>query len=200
MTRSCKPRASPEQASKQASQHTPCGHTPCVPCGGWRGAAPPLTLRFRPATRAAGGEVLQPPSPVAGATAERSPVVADDPADVILDGPPAGSLARDRHELEAPPVGGFLADWVAAVQVMLPPQPVEPEKRSHGHSGRFGGGLAEFKVVGSPVTHELNPRRGRSTPGFGLPAEDPAPTLRAHGPMGRDGHVGGSGIPRPEFL
>ena len=25
------------------SQHTPWGHTPCVPCGGWRGAAPPLT-------------------------------------------------------------------------------------------------------------------------------------------------------------
>ena len=40
--------------------------------------------RFRPATGAAGGEVLQPPSPVAGATAERSPVVADDPVDVIL--------------------------------------------------------------------------------------------------------------------
>ena len=25
------------------SQHTPWGHTPCVPCGGWRGAVPPLT-------------------------------------------------------------------------------------------------------------------------------------------------------------
>ena len=25
------------------SQHTPWGHTPCVPCGGWRGALPPLT-------------------------------------------------------------------------------------------------------------------------------------------------------------
>ena len=30
----------------QASQVTPWGHTPCVPCGGWRGAAPPLTPRF----------------------------------------------------------------------------------------------------------------------------------------------------------
>ena len=68
---------------------TPWGHTPCVPCGSWRGATPPLALRFRPASGAAGGEVLQPPNPVAGATGERSPVVADDPADVILYGPPA---------------------------------------------------------------------------------------------------------------
>ena len=34
-----------------------------------------------PPRGAAGGEVLLPPNPVAGATVERSPVVADDPAD-----------------------------------------------------------------------------------------------------------------------
>ena len=31
--------------------------------------------------------------------------------------------------------------------------------------------MAESEAVGSPVTHELDPRRGRCTPGFGLPAE-----------------------------
>ncbi|MYB07501.1 MAG: hypothetical protein F4Y24_14220 [Gemmatimonadetes bacterium] len=31
--------------------------------------------------------------------------------------------------------------------------------------------MAESEAVGSPVTHELDPRRGRSTTGFGLPAE-----------------------------
>ena len=50
----------------ETSQLTPWGHTPCVPCGGWRGAAPPLTPGFRPAAGAAGGGVLHPPSPVAG--------------------------------------------------------------------------------------------------------------------------------------
>jgi len=69
-------------------------------------------------------------------------------------------------------VGGSLADWVAAIRVMLPPHPVEPGNGSHGHSGRFGGRLAESEAVGSPVTHELDPRRGRSTPGFGLPTEE----------------------------
>ncbi|MYJ68358.1 MAG: hypothetical protein F4087_07630 [Gemmatimonadetes bacterium] len=38
-----------------------------------------------------GGEVLQPPNPVAGATAERSPIVADDSTDLILDGRSAGN-------------------------------------------------------------------------------------------------------------
>ena len=33
-----------KQASKQASKHTPWGHTPCLPGRGWRGAVPPLTL------------------------------------------------------------------------------------------------------------------------------------------------------------
>ena len=32
--------------------------------------------------------------------------------------------------------------------------------------------MAESEAVGFPVTHELDPRRGRSTPGFGLPAEE----------------------------
>ena len=65
-----------------------------------------------------------------------------------------------------------MSDWVAAIQVMLPPNTLPSrENRSHGHSGRFGGGLAASEAVGSTVTHELDPRRGRSTPGFGLPAE-----------------------------
>ena len=32
--------------------------------------------------------------------------------------------------------------------------------------------MAESKTVGSTVTHELDPQRGRSTPGFGLSAEE----------------------------
>ena len=32
--------------------------------------------------------------------------------------------------------------------------------------------MAESKAVGSPVTHELDSERGRSTPGFGLPTEE----------------------------
>ena len=46
-----------------------------------------------------------------GATAERSPFVADDPVDVILDGSRAGSLSREpAPRAEDPPLGGFLAD------------------------------------------------------------------------------------------
>jgi len=71
-----------------------------------------------------------------------------------------------------PPVGGSLADWVAAIQVMLFHTLSSPENRSHGHSGRFGGRFVESEAVGSPVTHELHSRRGRSTPGFGLSAEE----------------------------
>ena len=32
--------------------------------------------------------------------------------------------------------------------------------------------MAESKAVGSTVAHELDPRKGRSTPGFELPAEE----------------------------
>jgi len=32
--------------------------------------------------------------------------------------------------------------------------------------------LAESTAEGSPVTHELDPGSGRSTPGFGLPANE----------------------------
>ena len=71
-----------------------------------------------------------------------------------------------------PPVGGSLADWVPAIQVMLFHTLSSPENRSHGHSGRFGGRFVESEAVGSPVTHELHSRRGRSTPGFGLSAEE----------------------------
>ena len=46
------------------------------------------------------------------------------------------------------------------------------ENRSHGHSGRLGAGLAESEAVASTVTHELDPGRGRSTPGFGLPVKE----------------------------
>jgi len=69
-------------------------------------------------------------------------------------------------------VGGSLADRVTAIQVMLPRTLSSSANRSHGHSGRFGAGLAESEAVGSMVTHELDPRSGRSTPGFGLPAEE----------------------------
>jgi len=58
--------------------------------------------------------------------------------------------------------------------------PRNPENRTDGHSGRFGGGLAESEAVGWPVTHELDPRRGRSTPGFGPPVEE-LDTFAAYG-------------------
>ena len=32
--------------------------------------------------------------------------------------------------------------------------------------------MAESEAVGSPVTHALDPGKGRSTPNFGLPAEE----------------------------
>ncbi len=43
------------KVDKQASQRTPWGHTPCVPCGGWRGAAPPLTPKVNPRSGSVGG-------------------------------------------------------------------------------------------------------------------------------------------------
>ncbi len=56
-------------------------------------------------------------NPVAEAAAERRPTVADDPVDVILDGPAQlGSLVANRQGLEAPPVGGSLAYSVAGVR------------------------------------------------------------------------------------
>ena len=67
--------------------------------------------------------MLRPPNPVAGTTAERSPFVADAPADVILVGPAVGNLAGDRRGLEYPPVGGSLADWVAATGIYVPDWP-----------------------------------------------------------------------------
>ena len=51
------------------------------------GSAPSDPVFFRPAAGAASGGVLHLPNPVAGAAAERCPVLADDPADMILDGP-----------------------------------------------------------------------------------------------------------------
>ncbi len=48
------------------------------------GRAPSDPAVFRPAAGAAGGGVLHPPNPVAGAAVERFPFVADGPADAIL--------------------------------------------------------------------------------------------------------------------
>ena len=47
-----------------------------------------------------------------------------------------------------------------------------PENRPHGDSDRLGAGCAESEAAGSRVTHELDPRRGRSTPGFALSREE----------------------------
>ena len=69
---------------------------------------------------------------------------------------------------------GSLADSAAAIHghARTPKAPASPENRSHGDSGGWGAGCAESEAAGSPVTHELEPRRGRSTPGFGLPAKE----------------------------
>ena len=72
--------------------------------------------------------MLQPPNPVAGATAERSPVVADDPDDVIPRRTASRDLGRDRRGLEDPPVDGSLADEVAPIRVMLPQTLASPGK------------------------------------------------------------------------
>ena len=55
--------------------------------------------------------MLHAPNPVAAT--ERCPVVPDDPADVIFDGPASRELGRDGRGREDPPVGESLADWVA---------------------------------------------------------------------------------------
>jgi len=77
-------------------------------------------------------------------------------------------LGRDRHGLEEPPVGGALADSVAG-------RPSRPPTLGRPLSRRFWafcGGSAESEAAGSPVTHQSHPRKGRSTPGFGLPTEE----------------------------
>ena len=99
--------------------------------------------------------------------------MADDPVAVILDGPISRELGRDPRGLEDTPVRGSLADWVAAIQGHGPPQAPRARKTAlTAILGVWGGGLAESEAIGSPVTHERDPRRGRSTPGFGLPAKD----------------------------
>ena len=62
-----------------------------------------------------------------------------------------------------------------------------PENRPHGDSGRLGAGCAESEAVRPPVTHELDPRRGRSTPGFALSREE----LDIAAVEDRAGRVGG---------
>ena len=109
--------------------------------------------------------MLHLPNPVAGAAAERCPVLADDPADVILVGPASRELGRDRRRCEEPCVGGISG----RLDGSHAPQPGEPLSRPFW---AFGGGLAESEAVGSTVTHELDPRQGRSTPAFGLPAKE----------------------------
>ncbi len=142
------------------------------PAGGWRGAAPPLTLRFRPATGAAGGGGAPTPEPRRGGHGRAKPrrgrrLGRPDPRRTV-----GRELGRDRRGLEDPPVGGSLAHCVQRSRSCTPNPCRARENRSHGHSGRFGGGLAESKAVGSTVAHELDPRKGRSTPGFELPAEE----------------------------
>jgi len=66
----------------------------------------------------------------------------------------------------------WVVPWPTGGSYPSPVPPQSPENRSHGHSGRLGGRLAESTAEGSPVTHELDPGRGRSTPGFGLPANE----------------------------
>ena len=62
-----------------------------------------------------------------------------------------------------------------------------PENRPHGDSGRLGAGCSESEAVRPPVTHELDPRRGRSTPGFALSREE----LDIAAVEDRAGRVGG---------
>ena len=66
--------------------------------------------------------MLHPTNPVA--VTERCPVVADDPADVILDGPASRELGRDGRGREDPPVGESLADWVGPFALVAPGKPL----------------------------------------------------------------------------
>lgn len=66
-----------------------------------------------------------------------------------------------------------MADYPADVILDgSPVAPHSPEDRSHGDSRRSWGDQVESEAVESLVTHELDPQRGRSTPGLGLPAEE----------------------------
>jgi len=56
--------------------------------------------------------------------------------------------------------------------------------------------LAESKAVGSPVTHELDAKKGRSTPGFGLPTEE----LDILAADDRDAESGGGALATVERL
>lgn len=67
-------------------------------------------------------------------------------------------------------MGESLADRVAPEP---PRSRIEPGNPLSRQFWAFGGrSLAESEAAGSPVTHELDPRRGRSTPGFGLPVKE----------------------------
>ncbi len=135
--------------------------TQCLTLRPGKGALrPPLDPpASRPAAGAAGGGVRRPPNPVAGAAAERCPVVADDPADVILNGPAAGNLVVTGKGVRFRPWGspGRRGGDRRGDRPRVPPS---PEHRSHGDSGRSGAGWAESEAVGSPVTRELDTRRG----------------------------------------
>ena len=140
---------------RSISQRTPWGHTPCVPCGGWRGAAPPLTPRFSgpsPGPRPS----ASPPWPTVRPTRSWP------------DPPAANSVTTG----EAVRIRPWASPWPTGWPGSPPGAVSSPETHSHGDSGRFGGGLAESEATESPVTHELDPRRGRSTPGFGPPAKE----------------------------
>ena len=73
----------------------------------------------------------RPPNPVAGAAAERCPVVADDPADVILNGPAAGNLVVTGKGVRFRP-WGVPADGVATAGAT---GPESHRARNTAHTG-----------------------------------------------------------------
>ena len=92
--------------------------------------------------------MLRPPNPVAGATALRCAVVADDPADAILAEPASRELGRDRRGRQYPP-----ADRVPGRPggPGAPGTVSSPKNRPHGDSDRLGAGCAESEAAGHGI-------------------------------------------------
>jgi len=138
-TRSCKSRGNLHDYGRQAV-YSSWPHS-VRPLRRLAGGCAPSDPAF-PA-RHGSGERRGAPIPRTPSRIERSPVVADDQADVIPRRPASREPGRYRRGLEDPPVGGSLADWVAAIRVMLPPPPCRARKRLSrpfwAFWGPFGG-------------------------------------------------------------
>ena len=183
VTRSCKSRGNLHDYGRQASLLLGATLRES-PAEAGRGAVPPLTPRL-PARRRSGGRRGAPPAEPRRRCSRRAfPVVGEDPADAIL-GRTGHLGTRSRPARQS---GSAQASrWPTTGWPRSPGAVSSPENRPHGDSGRLEAGRAESEAAGSRVTHELDHRRGRSTPGFALSREE----LDIAAVEDRAGRVGG---------